>query len=43
MTDYLEDMQLLQQLNSIEIDESLYYLLIYRIDYKYFLNHHHKN
>lgn len=43
MTDYLEDMQVLQQLNSIEIDESLYYLLIYRIDYKYFLNHHHKN
>ena len=41
MTDYLEDMQLLQQLNSIEIDESLYYLLIYRIDYKYFLNHLH--
>ncbi len=43
MTDYLEDMQLLQQLNSIEIDESLYYLLIYRIDYKCFLNLHYKN
>lgn len=43
MTDYLEDMQLLQQLNSIEIDESLYYLLIYRIDYKELINHQHKN
>ena len=42
MTDYLDDMQLLQQLNSIELDESLYYLLIYRIDYKSFINHQHK-
>ncbi|CAM4115781.1 putative phage abortive infection protein [Acinetobacter pragensis] len=42
MAEYLEDMQLLQQLNSIEINESLYYILIYHIDYKEFKNHQHE-
>ena len=35
----LDDLQKIQQLNSIEIDEYLYYLIIYRIDYKEFIKH----